>query len=158
MTRKATSDNVVCRNRKARFRFQVLQKYECGIVLCGTEVKSLREKACSLEEAYARLEDGELWLVDGQEELSASRFEYLDGKATLVVTGALAVDQDVEPSVLAQRLAKVHNMGTIRCTPEQRGAIQARLGTNEGMIGAGDEEEEPEEGARFLGNVNHLVL
>ena len=63
MTKNSTSDNVVCRNRKARFRFQVLQKYECGIVLRGTEVKSLREKACSLEEAYARLEDGELWLV-----------------------------------------------------------------------------------------------
>ena len=63
MVRKSTSDNVICRNRKARFRFQVLETYHCGIVLRGTEVKSLRERACSLEEAYARLEKGEMWLV-----------------------------------------------------------------------------------------------
>lgn len=63
MAKKQTSDNLVCRNRKARFRFQVLEEYECGMVLQGTEVKSLREKACSLEEAYARLEGGEMWLI-----------------------------------------------------------------------------------------------
>ena len=63
MAKKKTSDNLVCRNRKARFRFQILEEYDCGMVLCGTEVKSLREKACSLEEAYARLERGELWLI-----------------------------------------------------------------------------------------------
>ena len=68
----------------------------------------------------------------------------------------LEVDKDMEPGVLAQRLAKVHNMGAIKCTPEQKGAIQARLGTNEGAIGA--DEEEPMEGSRFLGNVNHLAL
>jgi hypothetical protein len=115
-------------------------------------------RKCNILETRAIFYEGELWLVDGSEQLSASRFEYLDGKATLVVTGALALDEDVEPGVLANRLVKVHNMGAIKCTPEQRGAIQARLGMNEGEIGAGEAEEAPEEGARYLGNVNHLVL
>ena len=126
------------------------------MLLCPAALKGVMSRKCNMLETKAIFYEGELWLVDGGEQLSASRFEYLDGKATLVVTGALAVDDDVEPGVLAQRLAKVHNMGAINCTSEQKGAIQARLGTNEGAIGA--DEEEPKEGSRFLGNVNHLVL
>ena len=128
------------------------------VLLCPAALKGVMSRKVNILETKAIFYEGELWLVDGGEQLSASRFEYLDGKATLVVTGALAVDKDVEPGVLAQRLAKVHNMGAINCTPEQKGAIQARLGMNEGAIGAGEEEEEPKEGARFLGNVNHLAL
>ena len=63
MAKRKSSDNSICRNRKATFRFEILEKVECGLILRGTEVKSLREKACTLEEAYARLEDGELWLI-----------------------------------------------------------------------------------------------
>ena len=63
MGKQSQSDNTICRNRKARFRFHILEKFECGIALRGTEVKSLRERSCSLEEAYARLERGELWLI-----------------------------------------------------------------------------------------------
>lgn len=63
MAKRRTSDNSVCRNRKASFRFDILEKYECGLILLGSEVKSLREKACTLEEAYATLQGGELWLI-----------------------------------------------------------------------------------------------
>jgi len=128
------------------------------VLLCPAALKGVMSRKCNILETKVIFYEGELWLVDGHEQLSASRFEYLDGKATLVVTGALTVDPEVEPGVLAQRLAKVHNMGALKCTPAQKGAIQARLGMNEGMLGAGDEEEEPEAGTRFLGNVNHLVL
>jgi hypothetical protein len=128
------------------------------MLLCPAALKGVMSRKCNILDTQAIFYEGELWLVDGSEQLSASRFEYLDGKATLVVTGALAIDQAVEPGVLAGRLAKVHNTGAIKCTPEQRGAIQARLGLNEGVIGAGEAGEEPEEGARHLGNVNHLVL
>ena len=128
------------------------------VMLCPAALKGVMSRKCNILETRAIFYEGELWLVDGSEELSASRFEYLDGKATLVVTGALAIDEAVEPGVLANRLAQVHNMGAIKCTPEQRGAIQARLGLNEGAIGAGESEREHEEGARYLGNVNHLVL
>ena len=63
MAKRQSSDNSVCRNRKAAFRFEILEKFECGLILRGTEVKSLREKDCTLEEAYACLQGGELWVI-----------------------------------------------------------------------------------------------
>lgn len=53
----------ICRNKRAFHQYNVFEKLECGIVLTGTEVKSLREGTASLEEAYARIEEGELWLI-----------------------------------------------------------------------------------------------
>ncbi|NQT40032.1 MAG: SsrA-binding protein SmpB [Planctomycetes bacterium] len=53
----------IAENRKARRRFDVLETLECGIVLCGSEVKSLRAGRVSLDEAYGRLRGGEVWLV-----------------------------------------------------------------------------------------------
>ena len=54
---------VVCRNKRAFHEYSVSDRLECGIVLTGTEVKSLREGSASLEDAYAKLEDGEVWLL-----------------------------------------------------------------------------------------------
>ena len=53
----------ICRNRRARHEYEILEKLECGIALRGSEVKSLRDGKVSIEEAYARIKDGELWLV-----------------------------------------------------------------------------------------------
>jgi len=50
-------------NRKARYNFHLLEKLEAGIALVGTEVKSLRQGQASLEEAYCRIQEGELFLV-----------------------------------------------------------------------------------------------
>ena len=63
MAKKNAPDDAVCRNRKASHRFQILERIDCGIVLLGTEVKSLRARSVSTEEAYARLENDELWLI-----------------------------------------------------------------------------------------------
>ena len=63
MAKKRPQDNSICRNRKAGFRFEFVEKFECGLVLVGTEVKSLRDGQVSLEEAYARLEGNEVWLI-----------------------------------------------------------------------------------------------
>jgi SsrA-binding protein len=63
MSKNAVPDQTVCRNRKALYRFEILEKLECGIMLRGTEVKSLREKNASIEEAYARIDGDELWLI-----------------------------------------------------------------------------------------------
>jgi SsrA-binding protein len=52
----------VCRNRRARHEYDLLQQLECGIVLRGSEVKSIRANKVSIEEAYVRFKDGELWL------------------------------------------------------------------------------------------------
>jgi SsrA-binding protein len=50
-------------NPKARWKYEILEHVECGIVLVGPEVKSLREGRGSIEEAYARFRGNELWLV-----------------------------------------------------------------------------------------------
>jgi SsrA-binding protein len=54
---------VICRNKRAFHQYEVLERLECGIVLKGTEVKSLRDGSASLEDAYAKLEEDELWLI-----------------------------------------------------------------------------------------------
>jgi SsrA-binding protein len=53
----------ISRNKRAFHEYSVLDKLECGIVLTGTEVKSLREGSCNLEDSYAKIEDGEVWLI-----------------------------------------------------------------------------------------------
>jgi SsrA-binding protein len=53
----------ISENRKARHRFEITEQLECGIVLIGSEVKSLRDGHVSLDEAYVRVMDKELWLV-----------------------------------------------------------------------------------------------
>ena len=52
----------VATNRQASFRYNLLERFECGIVLIGTEVKSLREGKAQLKDAYATVRDGEVWL------------------------------------------------------------------------------------------------
>ena len=52
----------VATNRQAGFRYHLLDRWECGIELRGSEVKSLREGGVQLKDAYAELRDGEVWL------------------------------------------------------------------------------------------------
>lgn len=54
---------IIAKNKKAFFKYEIIDKYEAGVSLMGSEVKSLRESKCSLDEAYAKLRDGELYLV-----------------------------------------------------------------------------------------------
>ena len=60
--RKAGAGDVAT-NRQASYRFNLLERFECGIVLTGTEVKSLREGNAQLKDAYAVVRDGEVWLM-----------------------------------------------------------------------------------------------
>ena len=53
----------VATNRQARFRYELLDKWEAGIVLQGSEVKSLRDGKANLKDSYALVRDGELWLI-----------------------------------------------------------------------------------------------
>ena len=53
---------VVATNRKARHDYEILDTFECGIVLRGSEVKSLRDAQVQLKDAYADIRDGEVWL------------------------------------------------------------------------------------------------
>jgi SsrA-binding protein len=54
----------VSRNRKARHHYEIIDKLECGLALVGSEVKTLRSGQCSIDEAYARIIRGEVWLCD----------------------------------------------------------------------------------------------
>jgi SsrA-binding protein len=54
---------LICRNRRAFHEYHMDDRLECGIVLTGTEVKSLRDGQASLEDAYAKVENGEVWLL-----------------------------------------------------------------------------------------------
>ncbi|MBD3679899.1 MAG: SsrA-binding protein SmpB [Rhodobacteraceae bacterium] len=55
---------VVAENRRARYDFAIEEDLECGIMLYGSEVKSLREGQANIAESYAAVEDGELWLIN----------------------------------------------------------------------------------------------
>jgi SsrA-binding protein len=77
-TAESPNERLVSENRKARHRFTVLDALECGIALVGSEVKSLRQGKVSLDEAYGRVKDGEVWLVgcDIPEYAEANQFNH----------------------------------------------------------------------------------
>lgn len=60
--RKAAPGDVAT-NRQASYRYHLLERFECGIILTGTEVKSLREGNVQLKDAYAVIRDSEVWLL-----------------------------------------------------------------------------------------------
>jgi SsrA-binding protein len=60
--RKGSDGRPVAQNRRARHDYDILDTYEAGIALMGSEVKSLREGKAQLRESYARVVDGEVWL------------------------------------------------------------------------------------------------
>jgi len=60
--RRKAAPGDVASNRQASFRYNLLERFECGIVLEGTEVKSLREGGAQLKDSYATVRDGEVWL------------------------------------------------------------------------------------------------
>jgi len=60
---RAAGTRLVAENRRARFDFELLERLEAGLVLTGTEVKSLREGKASLQNAFAHVRDGDVYLV-----------------------------------------------------------------------------------------------
>lgn len=56
------NNQVVATNRKARHNYSILETFEAGVALVGTEVKSLRDGTASLADAFATVDDGEIWL------------------------------------------------------------------------------------------------
>ncbi|MFC6489395.1 SsrA-binding protein SmpB [Nitratireductor sp. GCM10026969] len=65
-------------NRKARFAYEVMDSLEAGLVLTGTEVKSLREGHANIQESYASVEGGEIWLINAHipEYSAGNRFNH----------------------------------------------------------------------------------
>ncbi|MBN9308986.1 SsrA-binding protein SmpB [Devosia sp.] len=95
------STGPVAENRRARFDYEILDTLEAGIVLTGTEVKSLRQGKAQITESYASPERGELWLINAHipEYLQANRFNHEEKRPRklLVNKKQLAkLSQDVE--------------------------------------------------------------
>lgn len=63
MSGKKTPDNTLAGNRKAFHDFEIIETFEAGLALQGTEVKSIKEKNASLKQSYIKMLKGELWLI-----------------------------------------------------------------------------------------------
>lgn len=61
---KEDNIKIICRNRKAFFEYAIDQLFEAGMVLRGTEVKSLRQGKANIDDAYARFQDGDIYLYN----------------------------------------------------------------------------------------------
>jgi len=77
-SRKEDGIKIVSDNRRARYDYEILQAFEAGIELKGSEVKSLRTGHTNLAEAYAAMKNGELWLINSNipEYREANRFNH----------------------------------------------------------------------------------
>ena len=64
--KKDDGQKIVASNRRARANYDLLDTYECGLVLQGSEVKSLREGSVQLADAFARVRSGEMWILGMQ--------------------------------------------------------------------------------------------
>lgn len=62
--KKTTVRKIIAENRRARFNFEIVNTLEAGLVLTGTEVKSLRANQSNIAESYASFENGEFWLIN----------------------------------------------------------------------------------------------
>ncbi|KQQ85818.1 SsrA-binding protein SmpB [Aureimonas sp. Leaf324] len=73
-----SKSNIAAENRKARFNYEIIDTLEAGLVLTGTEIKSLRLGKAMIAESYATEEDGEIWLINSYvpEYLQANRFNH----------------------------------------------------------------------------------
>src|SRR5215213_7395273 len=74
---------IVAENRKARFNYEIGEKFEAGIALTGSEVKSLRSGKAAIAESYADARRGEIWLINSNitEYLQAGRFNHAPKRA-----------------------------------------------------------------------------
>ena len=80
MAKKSTqpAQTIAAANRRARFNYEIGQTFEAGIMLAGTEVKSLRAGQSNIADSYASEKDGEMWLFNAYipEYLQANRFNH----------------------------------------------------------------------------------
>ena len=98
--RTEVTTGLVAENRRARFDYEVLDTLEAGIVLTGTEVKSLRIGKAQIAEAYVSPERGELWLINAHipEYLKANRFNHEERRPRKLLVSKKELsrlDQDV---------------------------------------------------------------
>lgn len=136
-----------------------IRELRCSaMIVASAALRDSLAPKCDLERDQVLFYDGTLWLEEGSTELNAERFSFLDGVATLLVEGELTIDEAIDPEVLVEKLAKVHNFGTIRCTPAQMGALRSRMDRNSGTLVDSTIAEEEEEESPGINNIGFLAL
>ena len=103
-TKAAAGPRPVAQNRRARHDYDILDPYECGLVLAGSEVKSIRDGKVQLRDAFARVVDGEVWLYG----VHVTPYAHASGFG--------AVDPDRPRKLLLNR-REIHELG-IRTTQD----------------------------------------
>ena len=154
-TRRVIVDRAVSASEIERH----LEGLRCtDLVLAPVALRDALAPKCDLLHDQVLFHEGDLWLEDGSTGLSEDRLAYQDGAATLFVDGALEIEADVTPELLAGKLAQVHNFGTITCTPAQMSALRARMGRNEGRLIDSSKAETDREDSKKIGNIGYLAL
>jgi SsrA-binding protein len=104
LTAKAGGMKVITVNRKARFNYEILEKFEAGMVLTGAEIKSIRNDGMSINEGYVRPEGGEVWLLNAH-----------------IQPYAFSTAQDYNPIRARKLLLNGHEIEKIRTRVEEKG-------------------------------------
>jgi len=128
------------------------------MILCPKALQAVLARKCDLLNNQGVFYEGTLWLAEDTHVLYGSYLDALEGPFTLVVTGELTIDPAVDEKALAARLARVHNLGQIRCTPRQMGVVQARLGLHEGSLEDSTQASNAPSDENQIGNANYLAL
>ena len=101
---------IVATNRRARRDFEISDTYECGMVLRGSEVKSLRESQVQMTEAYGRIDDGELWLlglnISPYASTGSASFGHIPDRHRKLLLHRAEIDR-IESKIQRERLALV---------------------------------------------------
>ena len=119
----------IVENRKARHRFEILETIECGIALVGSEVKSMREGRVSLDEAYARIRDGELYLIgcDVAEYKQATIWNHAPRRVRKLLVHKRQLEK-----LIARSREKGYTLVPLRVYFNERGIVKVKLGVGRG--------------------------
>ncbi len=124
-----SNEKIVADNRKANHKFEILERIECGIVLHGSEVKSLRDGKLSLDEAYAHVRDGQLYLVGADIGLFPQA-SYMNHQPTRV--RKLLVHQSELVKLATRTTERGFSLVPLRVYFNERGIAKVLLGVGRG--------------------------
>jgi len=122
-------EKTIALNRRARHEFSIEDTIEAGIVLTGTEIKSLRAGKANLTDAYARIEHGEAWLVGAHIApwAGGNRFNHEPKRDRKLLLHRLEIDQ-----LLGKTKAKGLTLIPLRLYVSERGKAKIELGLGRG--------------------------
>jgi hypothetical protein len=130
------------------------------LVLCPAALSPVLAQKLDVLETDVLFYEGHLWLIEEGGSLSTARLERAEKGFTIVVLGALTIDADVPPELIADRVAAVHNRGMITGTPDQMAILQLRPGSGKGDWIERKAAEAPEHRppANHISNIVNLEL